>query len=137
MADLTITTTAIIPGATATIKTGIAGAVILPGKPVYLDPDTSTIKIADSNDADVDVRTSIGISVNSAVAIGQPISYIKDGTLGMGAILTKGVTYCLSDTAGGICPQADVGAGEEVVILGVASSTANLEVGLRDTGIVI
>ena len=52
-----------------------------------------------------------------------------------GAILTKGETYCVSDAAGGICPIGDVGSGEWVTILGVASDTSTLDVDIKATRI--
>ena len=86
------------------------------------------------DDASAAVRETVGVSVNAAAVAGQPVSYIKDGDLAFGAILTKGETYCVSGTPGGICPRADVTTGDDLIIIGVASSTSNLQVGLRDTG---
>lgn len=137
MADLTITGSALIPAATAVIKHGVCGAAIGQGKSVFVDPDTGTVKLADNDTVDTDDHDSVGISLNATTAAGQPVSYQKGGDLAFGAILTKGTVYCVSSTAGGICPQADLGAGDEVVILGVASTTSNLQVGVRDTNIVL
>lgn len=134
MADLTITAANIVPGSNATIKHGIAAVAIACGKSVYLDPDTNTVKLSDNDDASAAVRETVGVSVNAAAVAGQPVSYIKDGDLAFGAILTKGETYCVSGTPGGICPRADVTTGDDLIIIGVASSTSNLQVGLRDTG---
>lgn len=137
MADLTITATNLIAGANANIQTGISSEAIPAGKSIIVDPDTKKVMLADSDAGDTDLHDAKGISLNAAVAANQPVSWIKDGDLAMGAILTKGVTYCVSSTPGGICPQADVTSGRELVILGVASSTSNLQVGVRDTNIVI
>lgn len=137
MADLTVSAVNLIPAASASIKHGISGAAIAAGKSVYIDPDAKTIKLADNDAVVAAEHDAVGISLNATAAAGQPVSYIKDGDLAMGTILTKGETYCVSGTAGGICPRADVTTGDELVILGVAKSTSVLAVGIRDTNIVI
>lgn len=137
MADLTITASALLAGANATVLHGIAGLAIAAGKSVYLDAATDTVKLSDNDDASADVRAASGISLNATAAAGQPVSYIKGGDLAMGAILTKGESYCVSGTPGGICPRADVVSTDDPIILGIASSTSNLQVGIRDPGITL
>lgn len=137
MADLTITPANIVPGSNANIKRAISAVAIGAGKSVYIDPVTKLAGLADNNTGTVADHNAVGVSVNASAVAGQPIDYISDGDLAFGAILTKGATYCVSGTAGGICPQADVVTGMELVILGVASSTSNLQVGVRDTNVVI
>lgn len=135
MADLTITAANLIPASNANIQHGMSGAAIGAGKSVYLDDATKTIKLADNDAVAAAEHDAVGISLNATAAAGQPVSWIKSGDLAFGAILTKGETYCVSGTAGGICPRADVTTGDELVILGVASTTSNLQVGIRDTNI--
>jgi hypothetical protein len=53
----------------------------------------------------------------------------------MNAVLTPGATYFLSNTPGGICPDADVGAGEAVVQLGIGKSTTVLAVKVINPGV--
>lgn len=137
MADLTPTASALIPAANAIIVHGMSGAAIAAGKSVYLDPDTKTVKLADNDAVDTDEHNAVGISLNATAAAGQPVSFQKGGNLAFGAILTKGETYCVSGTPGGICPRADVTTGDELVILGIASTTSNLQVGIRDTNTVL
>src|SRR6478609_2383646 len=112
-------------------------ALLLPGKSVYLDPDDNLVKLADNDAVNAQEHDAVGISLNATAAAGQPVSYQKGGDLAFGAILTKGAVYCVSSTAGGICPQADIASGDELVILGVASTTSNLQVGIRDTNTVL
>jgi predicted lysophospholipase L1 biosynthesis ABC-type transport system permease subunit len=54
-----------------------------------------------------------------------------DGDVVIGAAVTPGVAYYLSDTPGGICPVADLAAGEYPALLGMAKSatviTLNIE----------
>lgn len=137
MADLTITAANLIPAASAQIKHGFSAAAVAAGKSVFRNPDNNLIGLADNDSVDPDDHNAIGISLNATAAANQPISWISAGDLAMGTILTKGETYCVSGTAGGICPRADVTTGDELVILGVAKTTSTLAVGIRDTDITL
>ena len=64
-----------------------------------------------------------------------PLGVLKSGDLTIGATLTAGTAYYLSDTAGGICPLADVGSGEYVVLIGIAKSTSVLAVDIQYPGV--
>jgi hypothetical protein len=55
----------------------------------------------------------------------------KRGAITIGATLTAGTAYYLSDTPGGICPLADLLSGEYVVLLGLAASTTVLNVNIQ------
>lgn len=124
MADLTVTAASCLPGAGAVIEEALAGATITAGQAVYRDSD-GTYKLADADGASATIRTARGIALNGASA-GQPLKIQKQGNITLGATLTAGVTYYLSNTAGGICPLADVGSGEYYHIIGIATSTTNL-----------
>lgn len=137
MTDLTITASALVPGANAVIKHGLSGAAIAAGKSVYRDPDDDRVKLADNDAAEAQEHDAVGISLNATAAAGQPVDYQTGGDLAMGAILTKGESYCVSGTPGGICPRADVTTGDELVILAIATSTSNLAIGIRDTNAIL
>lgn len=131
MADITITAANVVPGTNATIdRSGFAGETIAAGKAVYLDSTTKKWQLADSNSATVEARKATGIALNGA-SLNQPIDVHRGGDITIGATLTAGVAYYLSDTAGGICPVADVGAGEYVCLLGVSKSTTVLAVEIQ------
>lgn len=130
--DLTITAANIIAGSGANNDNGTAGETITAGQCLYLDSSDSKYKLADSNAAGKDVVA--GISLHAALN-GQPIKFITGGNLAMGAILTVGETYCLSETPGGIAPIADLATGEKVSILGVATTTSNLAISRNNTGV--
>jgi hypothetical protein len=49
-------------------------------------------------------------------------------TLGAAAAPTVGIIYCVSATAGGIAPSADLTTGDYVTILGVGATTNRLAV---------
>lgn len=132
MADLTITATSVLADATANTRQGVAGETLAAGKVVYLDSTTGAYKLADSNGAAA-LRSPVGIALNGA-AVGQPVTIALSGPVTIGATMTAGVAYYLSDTPGGICPVADVGAGEYSTILGIATSTTVLNLKIQESG---
>lgn len=125
MADLSITATSVVTGANAVSDGGPAGETITAGQQVYRASATKKIMKADSNSATVEARTAIGTALNGG-AIDQPIKFQKSGDLVIGATLTPGLAYYLSDTPGGICPVADIGSGEYVQLIGLAKSATVL-----------
>ncbi|MFO6447862.1 hypothetical protein ACLBKU_12015 [Erythrobacter sp. NE805] len=131
MADLSITATAVVPGEAADLQTYIAGATIAAGKSVYLDTD-GTVKLAVANGTATS-RRPLGIAVNGASA-GQPVEVQRGGRLTVNAVLTKGVAYYQSRTAGGIAPFADLVTGDFPTLLGIAQSTTVLDVVVREAG---
>lgn len=134
MADLTITAANVKPGANARLdRNGYAGETITAGMPVYKASTGFWMK-ADSNSATALARTAIGIALNGASQY-QPIDVQTEGEITIGATLTANTTYYLSDTAGGICPLADVGSGEYTEIIGVAKSTTVMLLVLKATGV--
>ncbi|MEY9580961.1 hypothetical protein ABIE88_008537 [Bradyrhizobium diazoefficiens] len=133
MTDLVITAANVLPGTGAVTEDGLAGATITAGQAVYRDTD-GTYKLADADGASALIRTARGIALNGGSA-GQPIRIQKSGEITIGATLTGGVTYYLSNTAGGICPLADVGTGEYFHIVGIAKSTTVMLMSLAYSGV--
>ncbi|WP_421912735.1 hypothetical protein [Mesorhizobium sp.] len=134
MADLSITATLVVAGANAVTDQASAGEVIAAGKQVYLSSTTKKLMLADSNSATPEARKAIGTALNGG-ALDQPIKYQKAGDITIGATLTPGVAYYLSDTPGGICPFADVGTGEYVGLIGLAKSATVLSLNYQFTGV--
>ena len=130
MADLTITAASVLPGENATTKAGRAGETLAAGKVVYLSSTSKKWMLADSNSATAEAREAIGFALNGA-ALDQPIVVHTDGDITIGATLTPGTEYYLSDTPGGICPRADIGSGEYVCLLGIAISATVLRVDIQ------
>ncbi|MBD9542945.1 hypothetical protein IB276_26215 [Ensifer sp. ENS04] len=130
MADLVLTASAIIAGSNAAVVHGTSGETITAGKAVYQSASTKKWMLADSNSATAAARQAAGIALNGA-SDGQPIAVHKSGDLTVGAVLTAGQAVYLSDTAGGLCPLADVGAGEYVCLIGLAKSTTVLAVDIQ------
>lgn len=122
MADLTVTATGVVAGSDASRDHGIAGETITAGQALYKSSTTGKWMKADANGASAEIRTATGIALNGA-AINQPVTVQTGGTLTTGATMTAGLQYYLSDTPGGIAPVADIGAGEYVCLIYVATST--------------
>jgi hypothetical protein len=134
MADLTITASQVLPGAEsagAQFAQGIAGASITAGQVLYLDSSTNTYKLADNNDTSQALSVAAGVALHAAGS-GQPIRMQIAGpiTIGAGAAPGVGSVFCLSATAGGIAPVADLATGNRTTILGVggASNTIILRI---------
>lgn len=134
MADLTITANNVVAGSSGARLDGRAGETIAAGKAVYLNTTTGLWMLADSNSATAEARKAIGIAMNGA-ALNQPLAIHKSGDITIGATLTAGLAYYLSDTPGGICPVADIGAGEFVCLIGFAKSTSVLSVAIQFPGV--
>jgi hypothetical protein len=134
MADLTITATSVLAGANAVRDSGNAGEAITAGQAVYRSSATNKWMLADSDSATAEAKKPTGIALNGA-ALNQPLAVLKSGDITIGATLTAGTAYYLSATPGGICPVADVGAGEDVCLLGLAKSTTVLAVAIQVPGV--
>jgi len=130
MADISITAANVVAGVNALREPGIAAATITAGQAVYKSSSTRKWAPADSNSATVEVRRATGIALNGAAA-NQPLSILTSGDVTIGATLTAGTAYYLSDTPGGICPLADVGSGEYVCLMGLAKSSSVLSVDIQ------
>jgi hypothetical protein len=129
MADLSITAANVVAGEGAVTERGIAAAALTAGQAVHKNA-TGKFDLADTDSATAIVRKPYGIALNSA-AIGQPVVVLKSGPITIGAAVTKGVAYYLSGTPGGICPVADVAAGDYTAILGIATSSTVLLVDIQ------
>lgn len=134
MADITITAANVLAASNAERDQGIAGETITAGKPIYLNSTTNRWMLADSNAASAEARQAKAIALNGASA-GQPVAFQKSGDITIGATLVAGTAYFLSDTPGGICPLADVGSGEYVVLIGIAKSTSVLQLSFQYPGV--
>ena len=134
MADLTITAANVVAGVNTPKKDALAGEPITAGKAVYIASATKKVMLADSNSATAEARRAIGIALNGG-SLNQPISIQTGGDITLGATLTPGAGLYLSDTPGGICPDADVGAGEFVCLLGIAKSATVLALSIQFPGV--
>jgi hypothetical protein len=138
MADISITAANVIAGSNASTASGTAGVAITAGQVVALDNSTTpaTVKLADVNSASAWQRTPVGIALNGAAA-GQPVVYQTGGDITIGGTLVAGAAYFASGTAGGVRPQADNTTGDYPALLGLATSTSVLRIGLLAPGVAI
>ncbi len=135
MADLTITAANVL-NTSASVATAPAGESITAGQSIYISAnDGKAYKAqADGTAAQADVA---GLALNGAGA-GQPVQYATDGAINIGATTAKGTVYCVSATAGGICPIADLASGDFVSLVGYATATdGSLVVRRKATGVEI
>jgi hypothetical protein len=137
MADLVITAASVIAAAGGTVdRSGIAGATITAGKAVYQDAATGKYLLADDNSATAAARVPAGIALNGA-SDGQPLAILRGGDITIGAAVTPGVVYYLSDTPGGICPVADLASGEYPCALGIAKSATVIALDINPSGVAL
>lgn len=135
MADVTITPALVVPGADARKSVGVAGETIVAGKAVY-ETAADLWMLADADAATAIARGSEGVAVAlTGSSLNQPIVVQRGGKITLGGTLTPGAAYMLSGATGGICPVADVGAGEYYVQLGLAESASVLNLDPHYTGV--
>lgn len=137
MADLTVTATSVTKGASATVdNTANFGETVTAGQSVYKkSTDGKWYKAqADGTAEESGVGVTTGIALNGG-AVDQPAVVQTSGTINIGATATVGTIYCVSGTAGGIAPWADLASTNKVTILGYGSTTSALLLDVNPTGI--
>jgi hypothetical protein len=133
MADLTITAANVLAGANADTENGTLGEAATAGQALYKAAADGKWYLADNNSATAAVRQAMGLALNGGGA-NQPVRVLRSGLCTIGATMTAGVSYYLSDTPGGICPIADVGTGEYSCLIGMATTTAIMDVRFQYSG---
>jgi hypothetical protein len=137
MVDLVIATPgSVLPGTNAVVESGTAGEAITAGKLVYKAAATKKYMLADTNSATLEARKPTGVALNGA-SLNQPMDVQTGGDITIGATLVPGTDYYASDTPGGICPRADVGATENVVLVGLAKSATVLGLDIQVSGVTL
>lgn len=134
MVDIVITAANVLKGSNARTERGTAGGAINPGQMVYRDANDGKYKLADADGANAAAKAPRGFALNGA-ADGQPLEIQRSGDITIGGTLTPGITYYLSSNPGGICPVADVGTGENYVVVGIAKSATVLAIGINPSGV--
>lgn len=137
MSNLTQTAANVALGSSARTETAQAGSAITQGQPVYQLTTDGKWYPSDANVAAAQTG-STAIALTPASTNGYFVLVRQQRALiNLGATLVKGTTYVVSATAGAICPQADLIAGDGIIVLGVASTTALLDLQITATGIVL
>jgi len=133
MADLAITALNVAMHATApSTSLVVYGEDVTHGQVVYRHTD-GTHKLAKSGGTKAEAA-AVGIALTPGGANDSGIIAQK-GSIDLGATLTVGEIYVLSETAGAIAPEADLVTGDYVTILGVASAADQLELNVNPTGV--
>jgi len=124
-ADVSITAASVKPSSAAILRRDwTAGEALTAGQLVYRSSSDFKIYKADCDSGTAGIRDCIGIAVTSAAADGPVVVCLEDPALTLGGTAANGTVYCLSATAGGICPLADITTGGYVTVVGVGSTTA-------------
>jgi hypothetical protein len=136
MADISITGTAVtlVGGPTEDID---AGASVAGGQIVYREASSGDAKLSDNDSATAEVRAIRGMALHAAAA-NQPLKIAKNGArVNVGAVLTAGIDYYVSGTAGAICPRADVTTGDDPLRVGIAETTSVLLLDFADPDVTL
>jgi hypothetical protein len=112
------------------------GETITQGQPIYKSTTDSKYYRSDAN---IQAGQADGIALTPGVLndFGQmavPGSSPGDTLINVGATLAVGMVYCVGATAGQIVPYADLTTGDYVTILGVATTTALLDLKIINSG---
>lgn len=134
MTDLSVTAANVVPGTDARQEVGVAGETITAGQALYKSSTTGKWMKADSNSATAEAQAATAIALTGS-SLNQPIVVQTSGTITIGATMTAGIQYYLSDTAGGICPVADIGSGEYVDLVGLSTSTTVMTLNFKYSGV--
>ena len=131
MAVITVTQASVFAATGSSVGTGVAGVTVARGDCVYLASD-GKYDLADANDSEATAVVA-GIALNGA-SDGQPLDFIKAGTLTVGAVATIGLVYYLSQTAGGI-DDAVPAQNDWVTTLGIGLTSSTIKVSINVGGV--
>lgn len=135
--DVSITAANVKASSAAVLRTMTAGEAITAGQLVYRSSSTFKVLKADCDSATAGVRDCYGIAVSGAAGDGAAIIVcLEDPALILGGTTANGTVYCLSATAGGVAPLADITTGGYVTVIGVGINTTTIAFrakGIRST----
>lgn len=134
MANLTQTAANVKIGGANTVITKVQyGENITQGQLLYKKSADGKYYKADAN-VSAEAAAASGIAMTPGATDGYGVM-ASSGLVDLGATLTLGETYYVSDTAGAIMPAADVSTGEYVTQLGIATTTALLQLTILASGV--
>ena len=134
MADLTQTPANVRINSTTQLTKVVAGETVAPGEPAYrLAADGEYYQAGASTAA---LAEAAGVFIN--YADDGDVAYIAiGGTIDLGATLAVGAVYVVSNTTGNIMPSSDLSTGEFSTVLGIATTTALLDLSIKASGVAI
>jgi hypothetical protein len=136
MAALSITAANVQPGTGAITRDGYALEAITAGQAVYRNSTTGLYGLADANGASADIRTPVGIALNTA-GINQPLKVQTAGLITIGGTAVVGTVYVVGSTAGAINPTTDLTTGWYTSVVGIGYSATQLMVGVVVSGVAV
>lgn len=138
MADVSITSSNVVPGSNASFADGVAGEAIDAGDWVAKETDSADAdynKIMKADVTDESRSEVLGIAVNSALAAGQPVRYALPGSdVDVGSVVAAGEVYVLS-AAGAMSPEADLTTSDWVSICAVGKDADTIRVVASTPGV--
>lgn len=127
--------TAVRPTSNTQFENALYGATISVGQPLYYDSAAAKWKLADSNASSTTAQAR-AIAMTSGVDNSYGM-IAKDGSVILvGTTMAVGETYYAGPTAGTIIPDADLTTGDYVSRIGTASTTTQIELDFKPTGVV-
>lgn len=138
MVDIAVTPANVRPDTTKNLVRGISGEALVAGQLCYKDPTLGTwFRWDDDVGAASLLQTELAIAMCSTPGAAQAITLQNDpdSSVNLGATLVAGTTYVGSDTAGGIRPFVDLSTGDTVAIVGIATATSLIKLGIKNTGV--
>jgi hypothetical protein len=130
MSDVTVTSSTVVAGDDAVKESGTSGDTITAGDAVYKNSSNLWVR-ADADGEASAAAEGIAITTSSS---GQPVTVVTAGTVEFGSGLTAGAVYGVSTNVGTIAPVADATTGDYRTVLGAASTTSKLHLGIVVTG---
>ena len=130
MADVTVTANEVLPDSGSRLETHTLGGTVTAGQTVYKNT-SGLIVAADAGAAAT--STVLGIAMTGGVT-SQSIVVCVGGTLDPGFTCGVGTPYFQSNTAGGICPAADLANPMRTSVIGVGITASQLGLVLYNSG---
>lgn len=130
--------TAVRPTSSTTLQAGgpvVYGATISAGQSAYKDSSDSKHKLADSN-VSAALAAAVGIFITPGVDTGYGYVATGGAVVLVGTTMVVGTVYCVGSTAGSIVPISDLTTADYVTILGTASTSTQLDLAIKATGII-
>ena len=133
MSDLS-SITAVRPTQSTQVRVVQYGGTVSAGQPVA--KSSGKYVAADAN-ASSTLAAAEGIAMTPGVADGYGVVAFSGSVILVGTTMVVGTTYLVSRTAGGIMPDADRTTGDYVTVLGTASTSTQLDLNVKATGIAV
>jgi len=127
--DISVTAANVVWVSGKIVRDNNAGTTITAGQVVYLTAANKwALAQCDGTAIEAGTDTTVGIALHAALS-GQPLAVQTEGVVTIGGTVTVGQVYCISATAGGVAPYADLVSTNKLYVLGVGITSANIRLG--------